>query len=67
MATSNHFQYLLRQVDYEGTQKNLHTEQIGLDSLGNDGWELAAAVPVVEAGKTVRIVFCLKKHTVSFI
>ena len=67
MATSNHFQYLLRQVDYDGTQKNLQREQVGLESLGNDGWELAAVVPVVEEGTTVRIVFCLKKHTVSFI
>ncbi len=63
MTASNHFQYLLRQTDYHGTQKELHQDQSFLDGLGSDGWELAAAVPIVEDGKTVRIVYCLKKQS----
>jgi len=63
MSTSNHFQYLLRQMEYEGTQKGLHHDQTVLEGLGSDGWELAAAVPIVDEGKTVRIVYCLKKHS----
>jgi hypothetical protein len=63
MSTSNTFQYLLRQTDYEGTPKSLQHEQTILEGFGSDGWELAAAVPIVEEGKTVRIVYCLKKHS----
>ncbi len=61
MPTSNNFQYLLKQTEYEGTQKGLHHDQTILEGFGSDGWELAAAVPIVEEGKTVRIVYCLKK------
>jgi hypothetical protein len=50
-------------MDYHGTQKALHQDQNFLDGLGEDGWDLAAAVPIVEDGKTVRIVFCLKKQS----
>ena len=61
MPTSNNFQYLLKQTEYEGSQKGLHHDQAILEGLGSDGWELAAAVPIVAEGKTVRIVYCLKK------
>ena len=63
MSTSNNFQYLLKQTEYEGTQKSLHHDQSILEGFGSDGWELAAAVPIVEDGKTVRIVYCLKKQS----
>ena len=63
MSHTNHYQYLIRQMDYHGTQKALHHDQNFLDGLGEDGWELATAVPIVEDGKTVRIVFCLKKQS----
>jgi hypothetical protein len=63
MSTSYNYQYLLRQTEYHGTQKALHQDQNFLDGLGEDGWDLAAAVPIVEDGKTVRIVFCLKKQS----
>ena len=61
MPASNTFQYLLRQTEYEGSEKSLHHDQSILEGLGSDGWELAAAVPIVAEGKTVRIVYCLKK------
>jgi hypothetical protein len=62
-STSNQFQYLLRQTDYQGTQKWLQHDQSFLEGLGNDGWDLAAAVPIVEEGKTVRLLYCLKKQS----
>ena len=61
MSTSNNFQYLLRQTDYHGTQKGLQHDQGLLEGLGSDGWELVSAMPIVEDGKTVRILYCLKK------
>ncbi len=48
-------------MDYQGTHKGLLHDQSILEGLGSDGWELAAAVPIVEEGKTVKIVYCLKK------
>jgi len=63
MSTSNYFQYLIRQMDYHGTQKALGHDQSVLEGLGSDGWELASAVPIVEEGKTVRIIYCLKKQS----
>lgn len=63
MSVSSHFEYKLRQVDYVGDQKSLHHAEIILDGSGHDGWDLVTAVPIIEAGKTVRILFCLKKHS----
>jgi hypothetical protein len=63
MTASNHFQYLIRQEEYEGTQKGLHHDQSFLEGLGNDGWDLTAVVPIVENGKTVRLVYCMKKQS----
>jgi hypothetical protein len=50
-------------MDYHGTQKALGHDQSVLEGLGSDGWELASAVPIVEEGKTVRIIYCLKKQS----
>ena len=50
MPASNTFQYLLRQTEYEGSEKSLHHDQSILEGLGSDGWELAAAVPIVAEG-----------------
>ncbi|HTV61008.1 MAG TPA: hypothetical protein VMH30_00410 [Verrucomicrobiae bacterium] len=61
--TTNQFQYQLRQVEYQGTQKGLQHDQSFLDGMGNDGWDLAAAVPIVEDGKTVRVLYCLRKQS----
>jgi hypothetical protein len=63
MSHTNHYQYLIRQMEYHGTQKALHQDQNFLDGLGDDGWNLTAAVPIVEDGKTVRIIYCLKKES----
>jgi len=63
MAITNHFQYLVRQSEYESTQKGLHHDQTILEGLGGDGWDLATVVPIVEDGKTVRIVYYLKKQS----
>jgi len=63
MSTTNHFQYLLRQTEYHGTQKGLHQDQSFLEGLGSDGWDLTAVVPIVEEGKTVRLLYCLKKQS----
>jgi hypothetical protein len=63
MSTTNQFQYLIRQTDYQGNQKGLHHDQSFLEGLGSDGWDLAALVPIVEEGKTVRLLYCLKKQS----
>jgi hypothetical protein len=63
MATTNHFQYIVRQTEYEGTQKGLHHDQSFLEGLGGDGWDLATVIPIVEGGKTVRLVYYLKKQS----
>jgi len=63
MTHTNRYQYLIRQTDYHGTQKGLHHDQSFLDGLGEDGWNLTAAIPIVEDGKTVRIIYCLKKES----
>jgi hypothetical protein len=60
---SNTFEYTIRQLEYHVDQKSLHHAEIILGGLGSDGWDLAAAVPIVEEGKTVRILYCLRKHT----
>lgn len=62
-SASNHFEYRLRLMDYHGDQKSLHHDESILDGAGNDGWDLACAVPIVEDGKTVKILYCLKKHS----
>ena len=63
MSLSSHFEYKLRQLDYHGDQKSLHHTEAILDGSGQDGWDLVTAVPIVEDGKTVRILYCLKKHS----
>ena len=60
-STPNHFEYKLRLMDYHDNQKSLHHDEVVLDGYGTDGWDLAAAIPIVEEGKTVRIVYCLRK------
>jgi hypothetical protein len=50
-------------MDYHNDKKNLLQDEGILDAYGQDGWELASAVPIVEDGKTVRILYCLKKQS----
>ncbi|HEU5397576.1 MAG TPA: DUF4177 domain-containing protein [Verrucomicrobiae bacterium] len=63
MAAGNHFEFKLRQLDYHGDPKSLINDEHILNASGGDGWELVSAVPIVENGKTVRILYCLKKHS----
>jgi hypothetical protein len=63
ISTANHFEYKLRLMDYHDTQKSLQYDESILDGAGNDGWDLASAVPIVEGGKTVKILYCMKKHS----
>jgi len=62
-SAANHFEYKICQMDYHGNQKNFHHEESVLDGSGHDGWEVAAAVPIVEDGNTVRILYCMKKQS----
>ncbi len=50
-------------MEYQNNAKALTRDQSVLEGLGSDGWELAAAVPIVEEGKTERILYCFKKHS----
>ncbi|HXE41436.1 MAG TPA: hypothetical protein VN516_00320 [Candidatus Baltobacteraceae bacterium] len=63
MPATNHFEYKIRQMDYHGDPKNLLLDESILDGSGHDGWELVSAVPIVEHGKTVRILYCMKKQS----
>jgi len=62
-SNSNVFEYTIRQLEYHEDQKSLQHAETILAGLGGDGWDLAAAVPIVEQGKTVRIMYCLRKHS----
>ncbi|HEY3761628.1 MAG TPA: hypothetical protein VGN23_07765 [Verrucomicrobiae bacterium] len=62
-SQSSIFEYNLRELEYQSDQKNFQDIEIILDGLGSDGWDVAAAVPIVEQGKTVRILYCLRKHS----
>ena len=60
---TSHFEYKIREMDYHASQKQFHREESVLDGSGHDGWEVAAAVPIVEDGNTVRILYCMKKQS----
>jgi hypothetical protein len=62
-SASNHFEYKIRQMDYQFDQKHFHHEENVLDGSGHDGWEVVSAVPIVEEGKTVRILYCMKQQS----
>ena len=62
-SSSSHFENKIRQLDYHNDTKSLQHSECILDAYGQDGWELASAVPIVEGGKTVRVLYCMKKQT----
>jgi hypothetical protein len=49
-SSSNHFEHKIRQLDYHNDKKSLQQDEGILDAYGQDGWELASAVPIVEEG-----------------
>ncbi len=59
----NSFEYKIRQTDYHGDAKSLHLEENVLSGVGSDGWQLVSAVPIIENGKTVKILHYLVKHS----
>lgn len=59
----NSFEYKIRQTDYHGDAKSIHLEENVLSGVGSDGWELVAAVPIVEGGKTVKILHYMVKQS----
>jgi len=60
---SNHFEYKIRLMDYQDNQRSLIHDEAVLEGVGSDGWELVSAVPIVEGGKTIRIIYYLKKQS----
>ncbi len=62
-SNSNHFEYKIRLMDYQDSHRSLLHDEAVLEGLGSDGWELVSVVPIVEGGKTIRIVYYLKKQS----
>ena len=59
----NHFEYKIRLMDYQDNQRSLLHDEAVLEGLGGDGWELVSAVPIVDGGKTIRIIYYFKKQS----
>jgi len=59
----NHFEYKIRLMDYQDSQRSLLHDEAVLEGIGVDGWELGSAVPITEHGKTIRIVYYFKKQS----
>ena len=59
----NHFEYKIRLMDYQDSQRSLLHDEAVLEGLGSDGWELVSAVPITEHGKTIRMVYYFKKQS----
>jgi hypothetical protein len=56
------YEYKIQSVDV-GDIESLDQDERILDSLGQDGWELVAAVPIIHnpSEGTFRVDYCLKR------